>query len=272
MDAQRDCHSVLTYPDIRDLVKTANMIEDFDESHFQGASYDLRVGDECFYRGETIALSESESKSLTIGPHEVAIVSSVETFYIPTNVVARYDLRMNFLWRGLVLQVGLHLDPGYEGKVWSLLFNLSDKPVELKYMKRFASMEFTYTSKPVPENMIHWTHGNPVKTFEMARIPLNRIERSGLGLLKDNIETIRERVNEGLRRWDSIYIVSSIVVAVAMIAIMAVTIPGAITSVGKVGMPWWNVATLCVTALVGIALVAGMVIFALIKIASPRGK
>lgn len=133
---------VLPKQEIKKLIIEKNMIEEKDDNCCRPASYDLRVGNVLSYKGKKYDI-QSEGK-LVFEPHEVAYIESKEIFNIPPNIVARYDLRMDFQRQGLLLQAGLHLDPGFFGRVYSLLFNLSNDKIEIKYLQTFASMEFSH--------------------------------------------------------------------------------------------------------------------------------
>lgn len=187
---------VLQYEKIKYLVDKIKLIETKceDNNCIKGASYDLHVGNVIAYKGERYNIKEAGE--LTIGKHEIAYIESEETLNIPQYMVARYDLRMEFQRKGLMLQAGLHMDPGYSGKVFSLLFNLSNEPVTLGYQKPFASMEFSYLAKREEADE------ESRKTDQVYKQPLYTLEtikRSGMGQLLSDTENTKKQTETTLK-------------------------------------------------------------------------
>ena len=226
-DRKGECGGVLSDSEIRRLIegtKEKPMIENADDLDYcvKSASYNIRVGEECLIRREKKLLGQKELL-LVIPPYEVALLSSYEVFHIPDDLVGEYELRMALLYKGLTLQTGLHLDPGYEGKVFSLLFNLSDKDVVLRYKEPFASVQFL-TVKGKVKNL-HKHHGKPVLSMTDSRVPIDMTLQSGLSALEQRAS----------RMFNMAYAAGAFMVAILGIVVAAIAAVAA--APGQVD--WW---------------------------------
>ncbi|MGD1081958.1 MAG: hypothetical protein ABR881_26875 [Candidatus Sulfotelmatobacter sp.] len=131
---------------------------------------------------------------LTIEPFATSIVSTYEKVALPGNVVGRFNLRVQHAFEGLIVQMGTQVEPNYEGQLYALLHNISDRPKTLKfrdYETRPFTIEFSYTSQPSrpPE-----PRKKQRKTFSDF-IPPN-YARGGLDLV---IESLRNAQSENKR-------------------------------------------------------------------------
>jgi hypothetical protein len=64
-------------------------------------------------------------------------------------MAARYSLRVTHVYRGLLIDNGLHIDPGYHGPIYIPVHNFIDQARTLKEDWRLLSMEFARTT-PLP--------------------------------------------------------------------------------------------------------------------------
>ena len=125
-----------------------------EERCYQPTSYDLRLGAE-YVRpsrdGQLVIHSCKDNGMLTIAPFATSIVSTYESVALPSNVVGRFNLRVQHAFEGLLVQMGTQVEPNYQGPLFALLHNISDRPKTLKfrdYDTRPFTIEFTYTSQP----------------------------------------------------------------------------------------------------------------------------
>jgi deoxycytidine triphosphate deaminase len=141
-----------------------------DDSCYSNASYDFRIGEKYAFPSEEIDnIKICEAKTLEC-PHRKndkpkiysckkdnyviripAFTSIVFTTYekvsIPNNVAGRFDLRIKWALQGLILQVGTQIEPGYNGRLFGLLHNLSNKELCIPSNNRLLTAEFSYTSE-----------------------------------------------------------------------------------------------------------------------------
>jgi len=143
----------------------------------ESASYELRLGSR--YR-----LGDSDSadwltdsrKDLTIPPHGIAVVSTYEWLNIPGCLIARWNLRVKMVYRGLVWVGSLQVDPGYQGFLFCPIYNLSNKPQILKYKDPLFIIDFVRTT-PTQGKYELWKLGRDrYSTFDFDRLDQMKID------------------------------------------------------------------------------------------------
>ena len=165
---------VLTYDEIKELnIIQLDDEQIQDESCFSNASYDLRIGEKYAFPSDEIDNIKIKEAKVIECPHRKndkpkiysckkdnyviripaftsIVISSYEKVSIPDNVVGRFDLRIKWALQGLILQVGTQIEPGYSGRLFGLLHNLSNKEICIPANNRLLTVEFSYTTKDSP--------------------------------------------------------------------------------------------------------------------------
>jgi deoxycytidine triphosphate deaminase len=121
------------------------LIHPFDEQKLlKPAGYDLTVGHNYSIRDKRAALSEG--RSFDIGPYQVAIVETRETLNMPPFLIGRWNIRVKRAYQGLLWVGGAQVDPGFRGRLCCPIYNLSNKPVSLKFGDELATIDFVTTT------------------------------------------------------------------------------------------------------------------------------
>src|ERR1035438_194107 len=170
--------AVLLSDQIHFLSDEIGLIEPFDDKYLRPAAYDLRVGN-CYYVDDI--RKDLSEESIEIPPNGLVYVRTKEKFNIPYYLVARYSLRVHEVYRGLLIDNGLHIDPGYCGYIWIPVHNFTTQLRVLPQGQEFISVEFnrtTHLPKQVEliktqdelvelgvRNGINGFKGRPVKVF-----------------------------------------------------------------------------------------------------------
>lgn len=137
--------TVLLAHDIERLCKTAEpMIEPFDTSRLRAASYQLTLGPDIHIGGEEKRLEEG--KHVVLEPHQMAVVCTRETLWIPRHVIARWSLRVTQIYEGLLWTGGPQVDPGWKGQLFCPIYNLAERPVVLQLGQGMFTIDFSLTS------------------------------------------------------------------------------------------------------------------------------
>jgi len=137
---------VLADRDIRNIIKANSLLQNVDFKNIKSASYDLRLGDEYWENGKRKEIDDS-NPAISIQPYSYIIAISKEKAYFPKFITARFDLKVSLFLDGIILSAAPQIEPGYcNGKICSLLFNASDRPVSLKKGDHYATLEFSSTS------------------------------------------------------------------------------------------------------------------------------
>ena len=148
-EAQRgiQARSVLLADEIDRLAKdpSVRMIDPYRPSQLRPASYQLTLGHDIHLGGEHHRLDKLGS--ITLEPHQVAVVSTYEKLNIPRNMIARWSIRVTKIYEGLLWTGGPQVDPGWEGPLFCPIYNLAERKVVLKYREPMFTIDFAYTTE-----------------------------------------------------------------------------------------------------------------------------
>jgi len=161
-DKYEDFKQVDPFPDIpdallnsADIVKyilTTGMIYPFIPKKLEGATYTCEFSGEYIYwdvdrikHKKTL----SEDEKLPIKPNSIVFLGIKPIFYIPEYIALRFNLRVKNAYKGLLLGTGPIVDPGYVGKLFIPLHNLTSNEYCIKCKADLIDIEFTKISKNV---------------------------------------------------------------------------------------------------------------------------
>jgi len=221
---------VLLKPDVESLCdsnkRTLPLIDPFVSDNLQAASYKLSLGNQ--YRlGDKVDYLNDSQKVLTIPSHGIVIVTTHEWLNIPAFLIARWNLKVRMVYRGLVWVGSLQVDPGYQGFLFCPIYNLSNIKQQLVYKETLFTIDFV-TTKPVDESLDDlWSSqdsGDKFSTFTFARLDRQRILSAPEEAFK-RFETIIEQTASSMQNFQrTIWTVLAIIMsAIAIIATFGFT-------------------------------------------------
>ena len=147
-DDEIQTFGVLLSDEIRFFVEKFKMIDPFQPENLKSASYRLTVGDEYSINGKNEKLSDETGKNkIVIQPFQVAIIFTAETINLPRFIIGRWNIQVKLAYKGLLWVGGPQVDPGWVGRLPCPIYNLSNKPVELKLNETIAVIDFVKTTK-----------------------------------------------------------------------------------------------------------------------------
>ncbi len=167
--------ALLNRADIADYVAATGMIVPFDESALKPASYGIRLGGKCVYwdaneiKHVVILSSEAIPKykninhveELILERNSIVFVSLEPFFRIPHYIALRFNLKIQNVYRGLLLGTGPLVDPGFRSKLSFPLHNLTNEEYVLRAGEVFIYLEFTKVS-----GREDWYPGDRTKDLE----------------------------------------------------------------------------------------------------------
>ncbi len=106
-------------------------IENYDPDCVQPATYDLRIGPLIYSGSEErpdkpIDLSKNGG-AYRIPPYGQVLLMTYETLKLPNKIFGRFGLTSSFTRKNLHASMGPQVDPGYQGKLFVTLLNLTPK-------------------------------------------------------------------------------------------------------------------------------------------------
>ena len=123
-------------------------IEPYAETQIQPASYDLRIGPQGITTTDKKLVNLVDKCFIELRPGDMAIVSSLEILKFDASHIARIGLRSKYARKGLYVTTGLQIDPGFEGRLFVGVTNLTPKPIVLTYGDDFLSIEIHKLNVP----------------------------------------------------------------------------------------------------------------------------
>jgi deoxycytidine triphosphate deaminase len=124
--------------------------ENFGKTNLRPAAYTLRIGDKFVdSRGKPGVLDDKNSY-FEMEPNSIVYVSTYEKLDLPFYIAARFNLRVKWVYRGILLGTGPQVEPGYKGYLSCPLYNLTDRPIRIAYREDFATIDFERTTDFCP--------------------------------------------------------------------------------------------------------------------------
>src|SRR5215204_6591179 len=130
---------------IRDRVHTGELeISDFDDESVQPARYDLRIGEMIYAptQPEKPINIASNGGAYRLPPYGAAVLTTFENLKLPIDLLGRIGLKSGFARRGIIASTGPQIDPGFQGKLFISVFNLTAGAHVLRFRDSFLTIEF----------------------------------------------------------------------------------------------------------------------------------
>lgn len=235
IDPHPDKTGVLLADEIKFYVDEVRMICPWDCKNLKPAGYELTIGDEAMLGGEHIPLRGASSE-LRIPPFEVAVIKTAETINLPRFLIARWNIRVKWAYKGLLWVGGPQVDPGYVGHLFCPLYNLSNELVKLQKGEPIALMDFVKTSGADQKNLEKLAlkkYPRPPSRVIMEDYAVHEF-RSALFAqdrqVKEGIETLKTRVD----------VFSTLTFVVLAILFAAIGLPLLSNEESRLDWPFWE--------------------------------
>jgi len=170
--------ALLNSGDIADYVAATGMMHPFDPipPKLKPASYEVDLLGKCVAfvgpKRADIEVSQIETGQLfVLRENEIAFVQLEPMFRLPEYIALRFNLRIKHVYRGLLLGTGPLVDPGFVGRLWIPLHNLTSNEYVLRGGEGLVWMEFTKLSPRVVESL------RDVRQTHFTSFPKQKIER-----------------------------------------------------------------------------------------------
>jgi dCTP deaminase len=173
----------------------------FKESGLDHAGYLLTMGCEVYISPAKTEKRDSvrqlkEHEAFLIPPGQFAFLLTEEVVKVPDDAFALISLRSKFKFKGLVNVSGFHADPGFYGRLVFAVFNAGPGDVHLRrgeqlFMVTFAGLD-EKTVRPRKNTA-------PQLSISTEIIMPIAGEIQSLAGLKDNIDDVKEDIDERLQ-------------------------------------------------------------------------
>lgn len=155
---------VLVAEEIREYVYRYHLLiadpKYFDEEHLKGASYSMKPDPEgkawqFNEYGVRKNLKKKKEKAengedvyyYEVPKNSLVYIRILEKLRLPYYIIGRFNLKVTYAYKGLLLGTGPQVDPGYEANLNIPLHNLTKDPVKIYINDSFVSIDFVRTSR-----------------------------------------------------------------------------------------------------------------------------
>jgi deoxycytidine triphosphate deaminase len=204
----------------------------------RSASYDLRLGewfhssDAPFDRKDGVSglevksLSPTTNEHIVIPPNQAVVVSSKEEVLMDADMVGHLTLKQDVLLEGLIMASQSQIDAGYNGRIYALLYNLTDGEVCLQLGKSILRFELVRLEKKTDR-----PYDGDYQDASLAE-SLRRPIRSSLADMRREVELRGKEVEKATKDLSNTRLWGGVIALV--LAAAAIVIPFATGFVGDV--------------------------------------
>jgi deoxycytidine triphosphate deaminase len=140
--------ALLSAADIYDYTLQVGMIYPFEPSYLKPATYALTIGGPYIQweDGKKIEGVLDKGKYITLKKDSILFITLEPLIQLPHYIAARFNLKIDHVYKGLLLGTGPLVDPGFVGKLSIPLHNFTSNDYQIKGGDKFIWMEFTKLS------------------------------------------------------------------------------------------------------------------------------
>lgn len=150
IDPDRDSSPGLLLSDrIQFYASRVHLIYPFDKDFLEPASYTLHAGREylmVLMPGKVVTGNLEKEGKVTIPPNGLIIIRFFEEVNIPHYMIARFNLRVKQVYRGLLLGTGPQVDPGFKGYLGCPIHNFTDGDKAIQFFEPLVTIDFEKTT------------------------------------------------------------------------------------------------------------------------------
>ena len=155
------------------------------------------------------------------------MIKTAETLNLPRFLIARWNIRVAWAYKGLVWVGGPQVDPGYVGHLFCPIYNLSNKDVWIKKGDPIALMDFVKTTSFDPECRDEKSkqYRRPPKRVVLEDYEIDEF-RSALRDQSKAIPKLEDSISEGLKEVrNNANIFTTLVIAIIAILMTGIMLP-----------------------------------------------
>jgi deoxycytidine triphosphate deaminase len=120
--------------------------ENYSSDRLRPAAYTLTIGDDYVDSSGRKKKLTSKKPSYEMPPNSIVFVSIKEMLDLPYYIAARFNLRVDWVYKGILLGTGPQVEPGFRGYLSCPLYNLTDRSHTITRGEEFATIDFERTT------------------------------------------------------------------------------------------------------------------------------
>jgi len=132
--------------EIEKFCKVGLLIENWNPSCLRPAAYTLKIGDDYVDSEDNRGRLTDKKDSFVMRPNAIVFVSTDKKLNLPFYIASRFNIRVEWVYKGVLLGTGPQVDPGFKGFLSCPLFNLTDRTIPIRRGEDFATIDFERTT------------------------------------------------------------------------------------------------------------------------------
>jgi deoxycytidine triphosphate deaminase len=152
-------------------------------------SYDLRLGDDEFLIEGNIIYEKK--KYIVLHTRKPSQLSTMEKLKLPKDICATVGITFSVSLKGLIPLFGPQVDPGYEGKFYGVVYNLTSIPINLVVGEKIFKM---YFMKVQGETSI--INNKPLKIPKLDKMPITILGHTKIDSLGELEKSIKDHITD----------------------------------------------------------------------------
>ncbi len=170
--------ALLNYVDAYKYIYTCGIIDKFKEEKLKGITYACSFSGKAFFCNPEDKTKEKDMRLLRpdedgyyiINPNSITYLEIEETIRVPEYIALRFNLSVSNAYKGLLLGTGPIVDPGFVGKLYIPLHNLTSNIYKIKKGAELILIEFTKLSRNEKWKRTVVSEDVPVPNMETVEI------------------------------------------------------------------------------------------------------
>lgn len=231
---------MLSSPHIAYCAEKYKIIDGFDKSCLDSATYHMRLGNKVltWENGEKVEFSlgdfEDNNKNIQtkveLKPNSLTFVTTIEKFNLPKDIIARFNLKSRLVHKGLLLGTGPIVDPELKARLLIPIHNFSSQNVTLNYNEKIISVEFTKTLNP---DQVIDINGKKFKYIKNKSRIFNfekYLKRIGGGKVESSVSNKMEEFDKSFKKYSSKLNIFSIASIIGFVGLLVTLVTLVITT------------------------------------------
>ncbi|WP_454703694.1 dCTP deaminase domain-containing protein [Schumannella luteola] len=145
--------ALLNSADFIDYVAATGMIYPFNPRRIKSASYPVKLSGEWVRVDEKGVVKSGqlthEGQKFTLPRNSIVFMTTEPEFHLPDYIALRHNLKIEHVYKGLLVGTGPLIDPGFSGRLSLPIHNLTNHDYELEYGDEIIWVEATKLSPDV---------------------------------------------------------------------------------------------------------------------------
>jgi len=198
--------SFLSTAQLKALLKSVDVIPNFDTEKVKNGAYELALGEQVFLTSDsphTVRRVE-EGGEVWIEPGQFALLLTEEFLKVPEHTIAFISIKAKMKWKGLVNVSGFHVDPGFQGKLLFSVYNAGPYRITLRRGEQYFPIWFANLANN-EQQAYEGSHGGQINISVDAIEALSQGELASPSALSKRIDENQRTLEKSIDDYQKLF-------------------------------------------------------------------